>query len=140
MTPSEAPKALQASECSELLDLMRASCWITAQHKPGKFTQYRASSRRLSSAPEGCESPPRSLSHAPLSVLHTAKVQCQGSTRDSWRGLVSTLGVIVASRSYPMPRPQEHFIALSVISPHVVTLQGMLLSAKCSAKATCETP
>ena len=28
MTPSEAPKALQASECSELLDPMRASCWI----------------------------------------------------------------------------------------------------------------
>ena len=26
MTPSEAPKALQASECSELLDPMRASC------------------------------------------------------------------------------------------------------------------
>ena len=38
MTPSEAPKALQASECSELLDPMRASCWISAQHKPGKFT------------------------------------------------------------------------------------------------------
>ena len=32
MTPSEAPKALQASECSELLDLVRASCWISAQH------------------------------------------------------------------------------------------------------------
>ena len=30
MTPSEAPKALQASECSELLDPMRASCWISA--------------------------------------------------------------------------------------------------------------
>ena len=32
MTPSEAPKALQASECSELLDPMRAKCWISAQH------------------------------------------------------------------------------------------------------------
>ena len=32
MTPSEAPKALQASECSELLDPMRASCWISDQH------------------------------------------------------------------------------------------------------------
>ena len=32
MTPSETPKALQASECSELLDPMRASCWISAQH------------------------------------------------------------------------------------------------------------
>ena len=32
MTPSETPKALQASECRELLDLMRASCWISAQH------------------------------------------------------------------------------------------------------------
>jgi hypothetical protein len=32
MTPSEAPWALQASECSELLDPMRASCWISAQH------------------------------------------------------------------------------------------------------------
>ena len=37
MTPLEAPKALQASECSELLDPMRTSCWICAQHKPGKF-------------------------------------------------------------------------------------------------------
>ena len=32
MTPSEAPKALQASECSELLDPMRASYKIPAQH------------------------------------------------------------------------------------------------------------
>ena len=32
MTPSETPKALQASECRELLDPMRASCWISAQH------------------------------------------------------------------------------------------------------------
>ena len=30
--PSEPPKALQASECSELLDPMRASCQIPAQH------------------------------------------------------------------------------------------------------------
>ena len=39
MTPSEAPKALQASECSELLDPTRANCWISAQHQPGKFTK-----------------------------------------------------------------------------------------------------
>ena len=32
MTPSEAPRALQASECSELLDPTGASCWISAQH------------------------------------------------------------------------------------------------------------
>ena len=32
MIPSEAPKALQAPECSDLLGLMRASCWISAQH------------------------------------------------------------------------------------------------------------
>ena len=32
MTPSEAPKALQASGCSELLDLTRTSSWISAQH------------------------------------------------------------------------------------------------------------
>ena len=32
MTPSEAPKALQTSECNELLDPTRASCWIFAQH------------------------------------------------------------------------------------------------------------
>ena len=31
MTPSDAPKALQASECSELLDPTGASCWIFAQ-------------------------------------------------------------------------------------------------------------
>ena len=37
MTPSEAPKALQASECSELLDPTRASYWIFAQRQPGKF-------------------------------------------------------------------------------------------------------
>ena len=38
-TPSEPPKALQASECSELLDPMRASCLILAQHQPGKFRE-----------------------------------------------------------------------------------------------------
>ncbi len=43
MTPSEAPKALQASECSELLDPTRANCWISAQHQPGKFTPSGAS-------------------------------------------------------------------------------------------------
>jgi hypothetical protein len=37
MTPSEDPKALQASECSELLDPKRANCWICAQHQPDKF-------------------------------------------------------------------------------------------------------
>ena len=36
MDESEAPKALQASECSELLDRMRASCWIFAQYSPGE--------------------------------------------------------------------------------------------------------
>ena len=40
MTPSEAPKALQASECSELLDPTRANCWISAQHQPGKFMKH----------------------------------------------------------------------------------------------------
>ena len=37
MTPSEPPRALQASECSELLDPTRASCLIPAQRQPGKF-------------------------------------------------------------------------------------------------------
>ena len=37
MTPSEAPKALQASECSELLDPTGASYWIFAQRQPGKL-------------------------------------------------------------------------------------------------------
>ena len=37
-TPSEPPRALQASECSELLDPTRASCLIPAQRQPGKFT------------------------------------------------------------------------------------------------------
>ena len=37
MTPSEAPKALLASECSELLDPTGASFWIFAQRQPGKF-------------------------------------------------------------------------------------------------------
>ena len=41
-TPSEPPKALQASECSELLDPMRASCLILAQHQPGKFKEELA--------------------------------------------------------------------------------------------------
>ena len=37
ITPSEPPRALQASECSELLDPTRASCLIPAQRQPGKF-------------------------------------------------------------------------------------------------------
>ena len=42
MIPWEAPKALQALERSELLDPMRASCWISAQHSPGKFAGCRS--------------------------------------------------------------------------------------------------
>ena len=36
-TPEEPPKALQTSECDELLDFARASCLILAQRQPGKF-------------------------------------------------------------------------------------------------------
>ena len=48
-TPSEPPKALQASECSELLDPMRASCLILAQHQPGKFRDEVASLHMITS-------------------------------------------------------------------------------------------
>ena len=37
-TPEGPPKASQASECSELLDLTRAAYLIAAQRQPGKFT------------------------------------------------------------------------------------------------------
>ena len=38
MTRSEqVPKVLQAPKCSELLDPMRASCWILAQHEPDEL-------------------------------------------------------------------------------------------------------
>ena len=40
MTPSGAPQALQASECSELLDPVRANYWISAQNWPGKLTAF----------------------------------------------------------------------------------------------------
>ena len=36
-TPEEPPKALQTSECDELLDLARTSCMILVQRQPGKF-------------------------------------------------------------------------------------------------------
>ena len=36
-TPKEPPRALQTSECNELLDPTRASCLILAQRQPGKF-------------------------------------------------------------------------------------------------------
>lgn len=39
-TPEEPPRALQASECHELLDPTRASCLILAQRQPGKFNNY----------------------------------------------------------------------------------------------------
>ena len=50
-TPSEPPKALQASECSELLDPMRASCLILAQHQPGKLKPHPAAGARPPRAP-----------------------------------------------------------------------------------------
>jgi hypothetical protein len=37
-TPKGPPKASQASECSELLDLTRAAYLIAAQRQPGKFS------------------------------------------------------------------------------------------------------
>ena len=39
--PEGPPKALQASECDELLDHTRASCMILAQRQPGKFIEER---------------------------------------------------------------------------------------------------
>ena len=42
-TLEEHPRALQASECSELLDPTRANYMILAQRQPGKFTKiFRA--------------------------------------------------------------------------------------------------
>ena len=40
MTPSEAPKALQASACNELLGPTGAICWIVAQCQPGKIAKF----------------------------------------------------------------------------------------------------
>ena len=42
-TPEGPPRALQASECRELLDPTRASCLILAQRQPGKFNYVNAS-------------------------------------------------------------------------------------------------
>ena len=39
-TPEGPPKALQTSECDELLDLARTSCLILVQRQPGKFMHY----------------------------------------------------------------------------------------------------
>ena len=39
-TPKEPPRALQTSECGELLDPTRASCMILAQRQPGKFNLH----------------------------------------------------------------------------------------------------
>ena len=36
-TPEEPPKALQTSECDELLDLTTTSCVILVERQPGKF-------------------------------------------------------------------------------------------------------
>ena len=130
-----------AVNCSTLWEQVAGSLPSTSQ-----VSLFKAPSLWLSIMREGigtfwCS---RSLQICPpLNLLYTAKMHCQASTRDSWRVLGPTLGVIVASRSYPMPWSQEHTFTLSIsltLSPHVVTLQGMLLSAKCSAKATCETP
>ena len=50
-TPSEPPRALQASECSELLDPTRASCLILAQRQPGKYTLRRVYVRVNTNSP-----------------------------------------------------------------------------------------
>ena len=44
-TPEGPPRALQASECRELLDPTRASCLILAQRQPGKFINSGRASR-----------------------------------------------------------------------------------------------
>lgn len=43
-TPEGRPKALQTSECNELLGLTRAVCLIAAQRQPGKFIPHALSS------------------------------------------------------------------------------------------------
>ncbi len=49
MIHSETPKALQASECSELLEPTRANCWITALQQPGKLAPSMLEARRSKS-------------------------------------------------------------------------------------------
>ena len=46
-TPKGPPRALQASECRELLNPTRASCLILAQRQPGKLSD--AQTRHVSS-------------------------------------------------------------------------------------------
>ena len=46
---SEAPKALQASKFSGLLDPVRENCWISAQHQPSKFSSAQQKRRNLAS-------------------------------------------------------------------------------------------
>ena len=54
-TPEGPPKASQASECSELLDLTRAAYLIAAQRQPGKFMMQALRDLRLT----GCSSEPQ---------------------------------------------------------------------------------
>jgi hypothetical protein len=46
MIPSAAPKELQASEGSELLDPANANWWISAQHQPSKLAPSMLEAKR----------------------------------------------------------------------------------------------
>ena len=71
MTPSEAPKALHVSECSELLDPMRPSCRISAQHSPGKLAQVGRQDISMTLTKDGTV-PTRVVSyHGILHHIHT---------------------------------------------------------------------
>ena len=87
MIPSEAPKALQASECSELLDPMRASCWISAQHQPGKFTHVVKYRHNLKIQTSSC------LLHCLVNALNVKSpaeektpLRLLDAVRYAWRG------------------------------------------------------
>ena len=75
------PRALQTSECNELLDPTRKSCLILFQRQPGKLHETQLSLRCVTQ--DSCDA--ASISFATREIRDTiAKEQRRGRGRSSW--------------------------------------------------------
>ena len=146
-TPSEPPKALQASECSELLDPMRASCLILAQHQPGKFKKWSAMDLRRNK--ESCKQGGVCSDACAKGIAAWVGVESESDLGRPDLEIGSE-----CSRSNPLPKPplQTH-LAHSILvaelhSKHCkqnakstsITPKGAPHLTLCSARATREWP
>jgi hypothetical protein len=132
MTRSDASKALQASECSEMLDPKEANCRISAEHWPDKFTRV---TMRRGARTRGKHEPPRE---------HSTRVRTNfadefRNERGEWVGPVlrclnTTIPIARMNIHKKLPRARAHGSSKSRPFKQRRTLSPNVLRRQCDCR------